>query len=408
LAQLVVNAAFGVLAGAGLYFLGVPNPMLWGLLAAILRYIPYLGIWIAAILPAVLAFAVEPGWVKVPMVFGLYLAIDLVMYNFVEPLFYGSSTGISPMAILVAAVFWTWLWGPVGLLLATPLTVCVVVLGRYVPSLEFLSVLLSDDPVLPPPVRFYQRLLARDVDEAAEIATAFMKGKTLEDLGDDLLLPALRLAEADRHKGRLDDEHQTYLAQSTRALIEDMVDRSDELSAGEGAKPKIDLKEKVETPAQEPARSVSESAATILCIAARDEADELAVLFLSLLLQKRGLKTRTLSSSILAGECLQEADGDGTRVACVVSVPPYGYTHARYLTRRLKADSNKLKVITAVLTGGDTEELKQRKPLIAADELATTFKQTLALVISLVHVSSPAAETPVLEGPSARPVLHAA
>jgi hypothetical protein len=246
-------------------------------------------------------------------------------------------------------------------------------------------------------VRFYQRLLAKDVDEAAEIAASFIKGKTLENMGDDLLLPALRLAEADRHKGKLDEEHQAYLQQSTRALLEDMVQRSDELTAGDGAKAKIDLKtkpEKVEAPA---AKANGHGDSPVLCIPARDEADEIAVYFLSLLLLKRGLQSKVMSSTTLAGECIQEADAGATRVACIISVPPYGYTHARYLTRRLRADP-KIKVVTAVLTGGDVAELKQRQPVIAADELTTGFQQTLAAVMSLVHTDAPVTE----------PVLHAA
>jgi predicted PurR-regulated permease PerM len=150
LAQFTINVAFGALAGCVLYFIRVPNPFLWGLVAALLRYIPYLGIWVAACLPALMVFAVEPGWVKVPVIFGSYVGIDLLLWNFAEPLLYGNSTGISPLAILLAAVFWTWLWGPVGLFLSTPLTVCLVVMGRYVPSLEFLSIMLGDAPVLKP------------------------------------------------------------------------------------------------------------------------------------------------------------------------------------------------------------------------------------------------------------------
>ena len=174
-AQLVINVSFGILAGIGLYFVGVPDPFLWGALAALLRYIPYLGIWIAGALPIAVVFAVDPGWIKIPAIILLYFCIDLLMYNIVEPLLYGTSTGISPIAILVAAVFWTWLWGPVGLLLATPLTVCVVVIGRYVPNFEFLSVLLSDERVLPVHMRFYQRLLALDLEEATEIADRSLK-----------------------------------------------------------------------------------------------------------------------------------------------------------------------------------------------------------------------------------------
>src|SRR5690348_2953499 len=195
LAQFLVNSTYGLLTGTVLYFIHVPNPLLWALLAGVFRYVPYLGIWIAAVMPAAVAFAVKPGWVDVPIIFGTYFGVDLLMYNFAEPLLYGSSTGLSPLAILVAAVFWTWLWGPAGLLLATPLTVCVVVIGRHVPKLTFLQVLLSDEPVLAPKTRFYQRLLAMDAEEAGTIAEEFLKDKSLEELYDSLIVPALSLAE---------------------------------------------------------------------------------------------------------------------------------------------------------------------------------------------------------------------
>ena len=193
--QLLLNVAFSIPVGIGLYFIGVPNALLWALLALILRYVPYLGIWIAASMPALLAFAVEPGWFEVLLIFALYLGTDLIMYNVLEPLLYGSSTGISPIAILIAAVFWTWLWGPVGLLLSTPLTVCLVVIGRYVPKLEYLSILLSDKPVLDFPTRFYQRMLAMDLQEATDLAESFLRGKSLENLYDEMIIPALTLAE---------------------------------------------------------------------------------------------------------------------------------------------------------------------------------------------------------------------
>ena len=171
LALLGVNIVYGLVAGIGLYFIGVPNPLLWGLMAGLLRYIPYLGIWIAAAMPAAVAFGVEPGWVQVVIIFGLYVGVDVLISNFVEPQLYGTSTGISPIAVLVAAVFWTWLWGPVGLLLATPLTVCLVVLGRYVPSLEFLSVILSDEPVLWPHVLSSLRCARCRTTSFAELPT---------------------------------------------------------------------------------------------------------------------------------------------------------------------------------------------------------------------------------------------
>ena len=160
LMQLVVNILYGLPIGIGLFLIGVPNALLWALLATVLRFIPYLGPVLAAMFPIALSFAVDAGWTTPLLTVALFIAVELVTNNVLEPWLYGSSTGLSPLAIIVAAVFWTTLWGPVGLLLATPLTVCLVVLGRHVPQLQFLEVLLGDQPVLEPEVKFYQRLLA--------------------------------------------------------------------------------------------------------------------------------------------------------------------------------------------------------------------------------------------------------
>ena len=169
LMQLVVNLSYGIPIGIALYFIGVPNAVLWGLLAAVLRFVPYLGPFLAALFPIALAIAVDPGWTMLFWVVGLFLMAELVSNNVIEPWLYGSSTGLSSLAIIMAAIFWTTLWGPVGLFLATPLTVCLVVIGRYVPQLEFLGVLLGSDPVLAPEERLYQRLLAGNLEEAVEI-----------------------------------------------------------------------------------------------------------------------------------------------------------------------------------------------------------------------------------------------
>ena len=171
---MIINLCFAIPVGLGLFFLGIPNALLWGLFAGLLRFIPYLGIWIAASMPAALALAVDPGWSKLLGTMGVFATMEVITYNFIEPWRYAICTGISSMAVLAAAVFWTWLWGPIGLLLSTPLTVCLVVVGRYVPHLEFLSVLLGDEPVLTPEARYYQRLLAMDGDEATNLAEQFI------------------------------------------------------------------------------------------------------------------------------------------------------------------------------------------------------------------------------------------
>jgi predicted PurR-regulated permease PerM len=396
LRQLIINAAYGILAGLGLYFIGVPNPFLWGLAAALLRYIPYLGIWIAAAMPAAVAFAVEPGWAKVPLVFGLYLGLDLVMYNFVEPLLYGNSTGLSALAILVAAVFWTWLWGPVGLLLSTPLTVCLVVLGRHIPHLGFLRILLSDEPVLSPETRLYQRLLAMDLEEATGIAEEFLKGKSLEDFYDQVVIPTLSLAEADRHRGRLDEPRQHFLFQNARILVEDLAERADD------PQPRTNLPRTARTTQDAPRNTEHGTRTThqqnqpapdnkqadlpisLICIPARDEADEIAALMLVQLLNRRGVGGHVLSASTLAVESLEAISRANPPVACVIAVPPFGYVHARYLCRRLRTQMRDLKIVGAILTEQPIEELKQRRPPLMADELASTLNLALTKVLSFI------------------------
>jgi len=376
-AQLAVNTCYGVLVGIGLYFAGVPNPVLWASLAALARYIPYLGVWIAAALPAAVAVAVDPGWLKLWLVFGIYFGVDLLVYNFVEPLLYGSSTGLSPIAILAAAVFWTWLWGPVGLLLATPLTVCLVVIGRHVPRLEFLSVLLSDEPVLGPETRLYQRLLAMNLEEATDVAEEFLKGKSLEELFDRVVIPALRLAEEDRHLGNLDDDRQHFIFENMQLLVEDMAEREQELVAGQnGSRPPPERKK----PAP-PADATPE--VSVICIPARDEADQIAARMLAELLKRRGVAAAALCSTALAGECVEAVTQAKPRVVCVLTVPPYGYMHARYLCRRLQSDLAGMKVVAAVLTERDSEELKHREPKLPAAEVVASLKEALNAILAL-------------------------
>lgn len=386
LAQLIVNVTFGIFAGVALYFLGVPNPILWGMLAVLLRYVPYLGIWIAAFMPAAVLFAVDPSWLKPFMVFGIYFGIDLIMYNFVEPLVYGNTTGMTPLAILVAAVFWTWLWGVVGLLLATPLTVCLAVLGRYVPSLRFLGVLLSDEPVLTPEKRFYQRLLAEDVEEAAGIAEEFLKGKSLEKLYDTVIIPVLRLAQEDRRAGKLDDEQQQSIFQNARLLIEDMGPRAQEISGERsGAGNQVNGK----CAAAERAQSAN---VEVLSLPARGRADEIAAMMLAQLLEARGVRARAASASVLASERLEAVAQEKIGLVCVSTVPPDGYLHTRYLCKRLRDEFSQMKIIAAILVSGSGEEVKHREPPMPSDEIAVTLAEAVNQVCALLPVLTARAE----------------
>jgi predicted PurR-regulated permease PerM len=379
LAQFALNVGFGLLAGVGLHFLGIPNPVLWGVLAALLRYVPYLGIWIAAVMPAAVAFAIGPDWVKPTVVLGLYFGIDLLMYNFAEPLLYGSSTGLTPLVILVAAVFWTWLWGPVGLLLSTPLTVCAAVIGRHAPSLQFLGVLLGDEPVLAPENRFYQRLLAMDVEEACDMAEEFLKEtKSLEDLFDRMIIPALSLAEADRHNNALEANQEEFVLQNTRMIVEDIAERADALLAQANG----DAKPSERTPSRQKLEPPQE--VIVLSIPARDDADEISAIMLALLLNRRGVPAKSVSASALASEQVEEAARSTIRLACVSAVPPYGTPHVRYLCKRLRSQFPKLKIVAAVLNQGDARETGRRIGDVPADEIATSLKQAATEVLALI------------------------
>jgi len=225
LMQLVVNAGFGIPFGIALYFIGIPNAMLWGLLVTLLRFIPYAGIWIAIAMPLTLAFAISDGWSLVAWTVGVFLAFELIFVYGVEPWLYGRSAGLSPIAIISAVIFWTWLWGPVGLLLATPLTVCVAVMGRYIPEFGFLNVLLGVEPVLPPEGRLYQRLIALDDEEAIDVSEEYANAHGLLALHQAVVIPALGLAEQDRHRGVIDEARERFVFDTVRKIIEDVEDR---------------------------------------------------------------------------------------------------------------------------------------------------------------------------------------
>jgi predicted PurR-regulated permease PerM len=201
----VINATYGIAVGIGLYFIGLPNAVLWGILATTLRFIPYLGPWLAAAMPIGLAMAISTGWVAPLLAIGLFVVLELLSNNVMEPWLYGKSTGVSVVAVLVAAVFWTWLWGIVGLLLATPLTVCLLVIGKHVPQLSFLDVLLGNEPVFAPARRVYQRLVAGDQEEAAELVEAACGNQPLVQVYDTMLISALALAETHWQRGELDE-----------------------------------------------------------------------------------------------------------------------------------------------------------------------------------------------------------
>ena len=218
LIQLLLNGSFGIIIGTGLWLIGVPSAILWGILAAVLRFVPYVGAAMAAAFPLALAVAVDPTWSMLLWTLALFIVVEPIVGHVIEPMVYGHSTGLSPVAVVASATFWTALWGPVGLVLSTPLTVCLVVLGRYVPQLEFLYVLLGDEPVLTPEIHLYQRLLAMDQMEAHAVIELFLKDKSLIELYDEVIIPALSMAEEERHRGTLDEARGNFLVQIPESL----------------------------------------------------------------------------------------------------------------------------------------------------------------------------------------------
>jgi hypothetical protein len=306
--QLVVNSGFGVLVGGALHFIGIPNAWLWGVCAAILRFLPYVGPPLAAVTPVILSVAVFPGWHKTILTALLFLVLELVLSNFVEPVLYGAHIGLSPLALLVSAVFWTFIWGFPGLVLSTPLTVCLVVLGRYVPNLGFLNVLLGDEPVLPPEAQYYQRLLAADENEARQVLEQYLKEKPLEELYGSVVIPALSLAEQDRHRNELDSETQNFIYQSTREIIEEL----DDTTSG-GSENPSDLFT---------TKNTEERNLTVLCIPARDDADDVVGMLLARLLERQGLSAQSIPICTTT-EMLSHVSDSEPDTVCISALAPF-------------------------------------------------------------------------------------
>jgi predicted PurR-regulated permease PerM len=323
LRQTLVNTGFGIVLTIALFALGLPNAALWGGLAAVLRFIPYLGIAASSILPLALAFAVDPGWQMLIWTGGIFLSLELLTGNVLEPWLYGSSTGLSAVALVLSAIFWTWLWGTIGLLLATPLTVCIAVTGRYVPQLAFLDILLGNEAPLRPEEAFYQRLLAGHADEAASQAVEFVRNRSMTDFLSRVALRALLLAERDRLRGALDSDHVTQVADGVKAVVMNIErDRkSSEKAPGRSKQPPVLLEEDSDI---------------IVCAAGRSALDEAAASLLAMLLEKDGRTVVTLPYASAIEVALPDIDPSRIKTVCLSYLDPESVPHARYLARRFR------------------------------------------------------------------------
>ena len=377
LLQLVINACFGVVIGLGLYFIGIPNSMLWGVVAALLRFLPYVGSPLSAVLPILLSLAIFPTWTGPVATIGLYLIVEMLVGNFLEPLIYGAHTGISSFAILFAAIFWTLIWGPIGLLLSTPLTVCLVVLGRHVPALHFLNIMLGDQPVLLPEAHYYQRLLASDQVEAKQVLEEYLKTNSLEDLYDSVLIPALALAEQDRHHDDLDEITEQFICKSTKELLDELGDKSREPATAEMGKAHSDLAALSDPKIRVPPPS---HVTSVVCIPARDEADEIVGIMLSQLLERAGYRAQAVSIGTTA-EMLSQVKEAAPDIVCISALPPFALLHARDLYKRVRSNVPNVKIIVGLWKfSGDPIKAAARFNIIGDDKLAITLAQTVLQV----------------------------
>jgi predicted PurR-regulated permease PerM len=359
--QLLVNSCFGLLCASGLYLIGVPYAVLWGAVAGLLRIVPYVGSLVAALLPLLLSLAVFDSWKPPLLVFVLFATLELVTGNFIEPWLYGAHTGISSLALLLTTVFWTVLWGPAGLILSTPLTVCVVVLGRHAPQFSFLHVLLGDEPVLAAEAQIYQRLLAMDDLQARVVADLYLAENSLVQLYDSVLIPALTMAEQDRHKGALDKAREEFLFLSIKEMLAEFSEKTLKV---------------------EPAERNPASGGRVICLPASDEADEITAAMLAQLLEQAGYATLAFPLDSSLHHSIGLVEPDEKDVFFISALPPFAFAQARTLGRHLQSRFPRTKLVVGVWGfSGDMEKALQRFQPLHPDKLVTSLADAVNFVV---------------------------
>ena len=378
LMQTIINSSFGLAVGLALYLIGLPYAILWGFLAALLRFIPYAGPFAAAIVPSALSLAVFQGWLWPLVIVGLFLILELLNNMVLEPLLYGESAGVSGVGLLIAIAFWTWLWGPVGLVLATPLTVCVVVLGKYVPRMDFIGVLMSDQPAMASNMSYYQRLVAMDQAEAAEIVEEHLASHPPEQIYDGVLIPALNYARRDRELGRLTEDGEQFVFRATREILEDLDNLKPENSTDASDAEKVALAANDVTGLLPKVR--------ILGCPARDEADELALRMFRRLLDSTRFDVEVMSDAVLTAEVVALIGEKSPALIFIATVSPGGLAQTRYLCKRLRARFPNLKI--AVGQWGMGSEDSNSILLAGADKVGITMIETRDQMIQLCQISA--------------------
>ena len=381
LAQTALNVLFGLIVGIALTLIGVPNPVLFGILAMVLRFVPYIGAFLAASFPIALAMAVDPGWSMALMTAALFLVVEPLIGQVIEPLVYGHSTGLTPVAVIIAATFWTWLWGPIGLLLSTPLTVCLGVLGRHIPWLRFLDVMIGDEPPLSPAQSFYQRALAADIDEAVDQAVEFLPRRSLSHVYDEVVLKALNLAQIDYRRGLLDPQHVEQMNEAVHELIADTVDYEDVADndhaseEGDETPPLPDLPILRNLPPEW-------SAKPVLCIAGRGPFDDSVARMLLQLLEKHGLGGCVETNAAVSSSNIVRLNSTGVTVVCL-SYLDLGNSpaHLRHSIKRIRRQIADATLIVGLWGHADDESRKQLQTTTAADYYVSSLREALSLCI---------------------------
>ena len=363
LSQLMVNTTFGLIITVAMFALGVNYSILWGFIATLMRYVPYIGTWIGLIPPVLFSFATAEGWGQPIAVFGVFIGLEMISNNLVEPKLYGQSMGLSEVAQLVAAAFWSFLWGPIGLILSGPLTVCLLVLGRHVSQFEFFVILLGDQPVLDPQVAFYQRLAARDQDEAAELAVAAARAKGPTEALDEMVIPALVLARRDHELGNLDKADLRYVVLAAREVAEEVAE--------------------LRVTPTEP----GDARVRVLVCPARDETEHVAAEILALTLDTARWEVKVAADETLASELVEQVADFRPAVVVVATMPPGGLSHARYLLARLRQRFPEVKLIVG-RWGTELAEADNRTETIKNNDgidrtLAATRKRLYEMHVAL-------------------------
>ena len=399
LIQLLLNGSFGIIIGTGLWLIGIPSAILWGILAAVLRFVPYVGAAIAAAFPLALAVAVDPTWSMLLWTLALFIVVEPIVGHVIEPMVYGHSTGLSPVAVVASATFWTALWGPIGLVLATPLTVCLVVLGRHVESLQFLDVMFGDRPALSPPEIFYQRMLAGDPTEASEKADEFLKERSLSSYYDEVALKGLQLAQADAERGALDHGRLTKIRDAVSEFANNISEQDDRPQPQLSATTDVEATSAVETVAEDapyenlPVLSKADlppewqGEHPVVCVAGRSLIDEAAAIMLGQLTTAHGLSARVEAAEALSTTNIFQLETAGVAIVCLVYMDAGSPAHMRYSVRRLRRKLPKATIILGCwLKDMDPSKLETLREGAQADLAAASLGEALKLCIEATGV----------------------